>query len=207
MAAETRLSRTDTIPVWALQAARSGLYPARRTAFGRAPQRKEGAMDILDRLLGHDAWTTRQLLERGRSLPDLLLDQPFEFGHGGVRETTLHMVGNVEVWTDLMLARPVRRDHEQVSMDELLARHPQRRPARRAVARCARRAADTKHLRRRHHARHPAPMQHRVELLHMLARLGLDNLIEGDALSWEMGPGAATAMRREGACPSRRGGR
>jgi uncharacterized damage-inducible protein DinB len=164
-------------------------------------------MDILDRLLGHDAWTTRQLLDRGRALPDLLLDQPFEFGHGGVRETALHMVGNVEVWTDLMLARPIRRDHARVSMDQLLARHDAAYAEFAALARAMRDAGRLDELwldvldapptqktyggAITHVILHN--MQHRAELLHMLARLGLDGLIEGDALSWEMGPGAAAS--------------
>ena len=32
-------------------------------------------MDILDRLLAHDTWTTRQLLVACQSLPDNLLDK------------------------------------------------------------------------------------------------------------------------------------
>jgi uncharacterized damage-inducible protein DinB len=164
-------------------------------------------MDILDRLLGHDAWTTRQLLERSRALPDLLLDQAFEFGHGGVRETALHMLGNVEVWTDLMLARPVRRDDEHVSMAELLTRHVAAYAEVAALARAIRDAGrldelwlDVLDAPPTHKTYGGAithvilhNMQHRAELLHMLSRLGLDDLIEGDALSWEMGPGAARA--------------
>jgi uncharacterized damage-inducible protein DinB len=161
-------------------------------------------MDILDRLLGHDAWTTRQLLERSRAMPDPLLDQPFDFGHGGVRETALHMLGNVETWTDLMLGRPVRRDDTRVSMDELLARHDAAYAEFAAFARDIRDAGRLDELwldvldapptqktyggAITHVILHN--MQHRAELLHMLSRLGLDDLIEGDALSWEMGPGA-----------------
>lgn len=35
-------------------------------------------MDLLDKLLGHDTWTTRQLLLACNSLPDELLDREFE---------------------------------------------------------------------------------------------------------------------------------
>jgi hypothetical protein len=35
-------------------------------------------MDILDRLLGHDTWTTHQLLLACKTLPDELLDKQFE---------------------------------------------------------------------------------------------------------------------------------
>jgi hypothetical protein len=41
-------------------------------------------MDILDRLLGHDAWTTRQLLLRCRDLTDAQLDREFDIGHRSV---------------------------------------------------------------------------------------------------------------------------
>lgn len=63
-------------------------------------------MDFLDRLLGHDAWTTEKLLQQARSLPDAPLDQAFDLGHGTVRRTLEHIIGNMEVWTDLMNAVP-----------------------------------------------------------------------------------------------------
>jgi len=65
-------------------------------------------MDILDRLLGHDAWTTRQLLLRCRELTDAQLDRPFDIGDRSLRETFLHLLENMEVWTDRIAARPVR---------------------------------------------------------------------------------------------------
>jgi uncharacterized damage-inducible protein DinB len=66
-------------------------------------------LDLLDRLLEHDAWTTRRVLEFAQSLTDEQLDQCFDIGHRTVRETVQHVIGNIEVWTDLMAARPVRR--------------------------------------------------------------------------------------------------
>lgn len=42
-------------------------------------------MDLLDRLLGHDAWTTHQLLRRAESLNEEQLDQDFDIGHRTVR--------------------------------------------------------------------------------------------------------------------------
>ena len=67
-------------------------------------------MDLLDRLLGHDAWTTRQLLLRCRGLTDAALDREFDIGHRTVRATLAHIVRNVEVWSDLMSGQPVRAD-------------------------------------------------------------------------------------------------
>src|SRR5947208_3019756 len=80
-------------------------------------------MDILDRLLGHDAWTTRQLLLRCRELSDGQLDRRFDIGDRSLRETFLHIIECMEVWTDRIAARPVqsRPDHP-ASVDGLLHR-------------------------------------------------------------------------------------
>src|SRR4029453_2649924 len=67
-------------------------------------------MDLLDRLLGHDSWTTRQLLLRCQGLANGQLDQEFDIGHRTVRATLLHIIRNVEVWSDLMSGQPVRAD-------------------------------------------------------------------------------------------------
>jgi hypothetical protein len=38
-------------------------------------------MDLLDRLLGYDAWTTQQLLVRCQDLTDEQLDREFDMGY------------------------------------------------------------------------------------------------------------------------------
>lgn len=65
-------------------------------------------MDILDRLLGHDIWTTRQLLSACEALPTELLDQEFDIDHKSLRATFVHMIENTEIWTDLLYERPVQ---------------------------------------------------------------------------------------------------
>src|SRR5512138_1613007 len=70
-------------------------------------------MDLLDRLLGHDRWTTAQLLERCRELRAEQWTQPFDLGHQTLEATFLHMIGNVRVWTDLMAERPVRESSKE----------------------------------------------------------------------------------------------
>src|SRR3712207_2726694 len=96
-------------------------------------------MDLLDRLLGHDAWTTRLLLGRCRVLSDDQLDQRFDAGLGSVRATLLHAIGNVEVWTELMLGRATtageRPDGAPPSVAELLERHERASAAFGALAR------------------------------------------------------------------------
>jgi uncharacterized damage-inducible protein DinB len=84
------------------------------------------SMNILDRLLGHDAWTTWQLLLRCRELNDDQLDRDFDIGHRSGRATLLHIIRNMEVWTDLIAEKPVRasedRDAAGRSIDGLLRR-------------------------------------------------------------------------------------
>lgn len=65
-------------------------------------------MDLLDRLLGHDSWTTRQLLLLAVGLTDEQLDRDFDIAHRTVRATFQHVVRNVEVWSDLMAGTAVR---------------------------------------------------------------------------------------------------
>lgn len=67
-------------------------------------------MDVLDRLLGHDAWTTRELLLRSLHLTDDELDRDFDIGHRTLRLTFLHIIRNMEVWTDLIAGVSVRED-------------------------------------------------------------------------------------------------
>ena len=62
-------------------------------------------MDILERLLSYDAWTTRQYLALSESVADEPLDRPFDIGQGTLRQTWLHLIGNMETWTALMRGR------------------------------------------------------------------------------------------------------
>ena len=159
-----------------------------------------GQTDLLERLLGHDAWTTGRVLDSAAALPEEALDQRFDVGPGTIRETLRHMVSNLEVWTDLMAERPVR---PMPAEPQLLPRLRQRFEAAYAefgglarALQAAGRLNDTYtdvldnpprqktfggtllHVMTHNH-------QHRAELLHMLARLGAPGLVEGDVLSWE----------------------
>jgi uncharacterized damage-inducible protein DinB len=158
-------------------------------------------MDLLDRLLGHDRWTTAQLLERCRELRAEQWTQPFDLGHQTLAETFGHMIDNVRVWTDLMAERPVRQssDDAATTADALIAQWPMVYDD---FATLARRVADQG----RWDATYvdvlddpPRPktfggtiahiithnMQHRAEVIHILTRLGLEHVLEGDVLSWE----------------------
>ena len=67
------------------------------------------SLDLLDRLVGHDSWTTHRFLEIATSLSDEQLDRGFGIGHGTLRLTFEHLIWNIECWTDLMKGDSVRR--------------------------------------------------------------------------------------------------
>jgi uncharacterized damage-inducible protein DinB len=157
-------------------------------------------MDLLDRLLGHDAWTTRELLLRCRALTDAQLDREFDIGPRTVRATLRHIVLNVGVWTDLMAGKPPRARPIDSGIDSLLAWHEAAAADLAALARdVAARGAwdetfadtlDVPPMRKpigggiAHVITHS--MHHRAQVLYMLRRLGLTEVPEGDELTWEM---------------------
>jgi len=155
-------------------------------------------MDILDRLIAHDTWTTRQLLLACQALPDDLLDKEFEIDQRSLRKTFLHIIGNMESWTDLLYERPavVRPGN---SILELIARLS---VISRDFALIARKIAreqryddcflDTYDQPPRlktfggaigHLITHD--MHHRAQVMFLMERVGLKEHIEGDLLSWE----------------------
>jgi uncharacterized damage-inducible protein DinB len=160
-------------------------------------------MDILDRLLGHDAWTTRQVLLRSRALTDEQLDRDLAIDHGSVRATLVHVIRNMEVWTDLIAGRPARSAPAPSDRANSVAGLSARLDAIAGdFAATARGLADGGRLdevwtdpletppRQRSYGGAIAhllthSMHHRAHLLAMLDRLGVPDLIEGDLLSWE----------------------
>jgi len=155
-------------------------------------------MDLLDRLLGHDAWTTNQLLLRCRELSDAQLDQQFDIGPRSVRATLHHIIRNVEVWTDLIAEREIRPGGGD-SLAALAARLDRAATDLAGLATdVARRGAwdelwvdvlDDPPRKKTyggaiaHVITHG--MHHRAQALYMLRELGLADLPEGDVLSWE----------------------
>lgn len=160
-------------------------------------------MDLLDRLLGHDAWTTRRLLLCCEHLTDEQLDREFDIGHRTARATLQHVVFNMEVWSDLMAGRPVQLERgarpQDRSVPALIARLDRAASALAGIARSvARRGAwderwvdvlDEPPAEKTygggiaHVITHS--MHHRAQLLYILRRLGVQDLPEGDVLSWE----------------------
>jgi uncharacterized damage-inducible protein DinB len=165
-------------------------------------------MDLLDRLLGHDRWTTEQLLLRCRELSGDQWAQPFDIGHQSLPETFAHMIGNVRTWTDLMAERPTggAPDLSAASPGDMLAAwrdaHTRFGALARTIAAGARWDETYVDLldappRRKSYGGTIAHvithnMHHRSEVIHMLTRLGLPEVPEGDLLGWEQQAGAAT---------------
>ena len=155
-------------------------------------------MDILDRLLAHDTWTTCQLLVACQSLPDELLDKEFEIDHKSLRETFLHMIDNLEVWTDLLYERPVQHK-EGTSIPKLLQRL---NFASREFSKLAHKVSREKRFDDFFLDTLDTPpqlksfggtighvithnMHHRAHIMFLMERVGLKDHIEGDLLGWE----------------------
>lgn len=163
-------------------------------------------MDLLDRLLAHDEWTTRQLLLLAAPLTDSQWIQPFDVGHITLRATLEHMITNVETWTALMNGEQNPDEQptfEGLSPTDLLARHQAAMAALTALADRIRFAGAWDVLWVDILDDPPAEktyggailhvithnMHHRSEVMHMLHRLGVEDVIEGDVLSWEAAAG------------------
>jgi uncharacterized damage-inducible protein DinB len=158
-------------------------------------------MTVLEKLLRHDAWTTRLLLTRCATLPETSLDHSFDMGHRTLRRTFEHIIANMECWCDLILARP-QRSTTHTSSDSipaLLARLDIVAPELLALAQSFSATSRDDDLftdyldnppRKKsvttaliHLATHG--MHHRAQCLWMMRQLGLQNLPEGDLFSWE----------------------
>lgn len=158
-------------------------------------------MDLLDRLLAHNEWTTERLIEQSRGLTDAQLEQPFDIGLKTVRVTIDHIIENIEWWTDLMNAHP-RRSFRTLGADPLTLDGFGKRLGRVApqFAEVARRVQaegrldDTWPTREGfsesysygntiiHVITHSA--HHRAQLMYMLKSLGVKDVIMAQALSW-----------------------
>lgn len=160
-------------------------------------------MTILERLLRHDAWTTRELLRRAAKLRDAALDEEFDLGHRTLRRTFVHMISNMECWCDLMTGSPQRENvpgEAANSIAGLIQRLDRAAAELLALGESVERegrvddefvdALDNPPRRKPlgaglvHIATHG--MHHRAQCLYILRRLGAADLPEGDALSWEL---------------------
>jgi uncharacterized damage-inducible protein DinB len=153
-------------------------------------------MDLLDRLLEHDDWATKTLLNVSRNLTDEQLDQEFDIGHRTLRSTYEHFIPNVEFWTKLMAGEPVKEAQDSRSVAELIELHEQIYSA---FSDFARRARDEQRLDETFLDHFGLPQtfgsaiimvilhntEHRTEVSHILARLGVANVPEVDPGLWD----------------------
>lgn len=156
-------------------------------------------MDILDRLLGHDVWTTQQLLAQCQSLSPAQWDQPFAIDHGSLRQTFVHLIEAMEVWTDLLYERPVRTDHASGTPEQLQQRLTIVAREFAALARTIAREERYDDVFIDVLDQPPVPktfggaiahvithnMHHRAQVMYIMEQLGLHDHVEGDLLSWE----------------------
>ena len=160
-------------------------------------------MTILERLLRHDAWTTRSLLLLSSELADSDLDREFDIGHRSLRRTFIHIIGNMECWCDLMTAKPQRWSQRSAEpsvtvpglIDRLDLVSEQLLALGKNVEDESREedffldTLDSPPTRKPlggalvHLATHG--MHHRAQCLFIMRQLGMKPLLEGDALSWE----------------------
>jgi uncharacterized damage-inducible protein DinB len=160
-------------------------------------------MDLLDRLLAHDIWTTRQLLLQSKSLTDEQLDTPFDIDNRTLRACFSHIVRNLEGWTHVLQERPaadwVPAGDEPASLDDLLTRLSE---AGRDFALIARKIArenrwDDEYIDVLDKPPRPQTfggtiahvithsMHHRAQAMYIMERLGIRDHLEGDVLYWE----------------------
>jgi uncharacterized damage-inducible protein DinB len=162
-------------------------------------------MDLLDRLLGHDLWTTRQLLLACGALSEAQWDQTFAVDSRSLRQCFGHMVSNLETWTDLLYAgaRPPRAapswgalpPSPAALLAALEAASQEFAALAQGIARAGRwddtflDVLDSPPRPKRfggaigHVLTHN--MHHRAQIMFMMEQLGLRDHIEGDLLTWE----------------------
>jgi uncharacterized damage-inducible protein DinB len=165
---------------------------------------KEITMDLLDRLLAHDVWSTNQLLLQSKPLTDLQLNKPFDIDSRTLRDCFIHIIEAMEIWNDLLYERPVRKSNElkakSQNVDGLIARLNKAGEELAAISKKVAREVrwddvftdvlDNPPQKKTfggtiaHIITHS--MHHRAQAMYMMEQLGIRDHIEGDVLSWEM---------------------
>lgn len=153
-------------------------------------------MDLNERLFGHDRDTTFQLLALCNELTDAEWDQEFDIGHRTLRETFCHMILSVNFWTAAMTDEPVEWKEERLSPQQIRQEHAAsydrfERFARDIISDESLDDTFEDHWKVRHSfgatILHVILHNHvhRSDVLHILQRLGKQDLPEGDPQEWE----------------------
>ncbi len=161
-------------------------------------------MTILDRLLGHDVWTTRQLLLRCRELSDEQLNRNFDIGDRSLLGTFEHLIACMESHTDLLLERRTPENflatkelRDDESIDGMLIRLAivSKDFSEFATRVDGEGTADDMCTNPEDFNRLPLgsviahilthSMHHRAQIMYIFEQSGIKDIIEGDALGWE----------------------
>ena len=159
-------------------------------------------MDLLERLIRHDAWMTRQFLEHCRSLTDEQFHHAFDIGPGTLHDTLLHNVDVMFGWADRIADRERRPNlpERRYAIDELLT---QLDDAAAALETTARAVHDEDRLDEMMAVTHDGRtwqftrgtaiahvithgMHHRAQALNMFRRAGAPCALDGDVIEWEV---------------------
>jgi uncharacterized damage-inducible protein DinB len=155
-------------------------------------------MNMLERFLEHDLATTREILHLCLDLTDEQMDREVDAGGGSLRKTLAHMIHNIEAWTDLMMGLPVRLSGDFSAsglLDRLVRSYSDFAEFAKRIEREGRLddlwtdVEDDPPVEKSfggaigHVITHN--MHHRAEVLHIMQRLGVKNLPEGDLMGWD----------------------
>jgi len=154
-------------------------------------------MDQNDRLFGHDRGMTLHLLSLCKDLTDEQWDREFDIGHRTLRSTWAHTIGAIDFWRSQMEGGPIDDwAPDVVTYEVLVARHREAYDrfesfARQAIADGRLDETFEDHWQVRHSIGATIlhvilhNQTHRTDVLHIMQRLGVDDLPEGDPQEWE----------------------
>ncbi|NOG55634.1 MAG: hypothetical protein HND57_15145 [Planctomycetes bacterium] len=164
-------------------------------------------MDLLDRLLAHNEWATRVLLEHCVTLSADDFTRDFEIGPGSLHSTLAHTIGCMHVWADIVRDGRLDDDHSDIIdrcstpndlLTELAAAHTS---LTQALTHTRNNRTNDDILNLEHEksgkryrftygsmAGHVLThgMHHRAQILVMLRKLGQPDLPDIDMLEWEL---------------------
>ena len=153
-------------------------------------------MDTLERLLGHDRWATNTLFDACANLTDEQFGQSFDIGHESIHATFGHLIFNIEAWTSEIRQQPIERENQDWARANLRSRWERAFDSFEALAfqLQAEQLLDgtftddwgqpqTNGAAILHVILHDD--EHRQEILHILNRLGVENIPEIDHALWD----------------------
>src|SRR5215207_7695948 len=148
-------------------------------------------MDLLERLLAHDRWATNVLFDTCEPLADGQFDRSFDLGHENIHTTFAHLIANVSYWTDNMKDQEIDRSDQDWSRPNLRLRFTR---AYDEFEQVSLKIRDEDRFDETFTDSWDQPQtygaailhvilhddEHRQEILHILNRLGVENLPEVD---------------------------